>query len=522
MAVSSTMHFFIPLGRALQVPDRFSKTKYPSGQQMTAEGTPAPTTDSAHFIFHQLVLDGSPNLPMEAGFEIAAKRTGVQTRQEDRRGILRTAHHTVVEAMVELDCEALVTVQDLNDDGPDEVTRAFDYAVSELNILLRAVAIARHEPLRLVTRESIPPMIPTATSETKPWEMIDKTELPAAEALSIFNVNWNIPTAPDDAQDHDQLNTWIDAALVSLSTTGPFTTYGDFRREADLSFFQEGNYRTAIILYASACESLLDELLQHNLWEQNLRPEEAAKKFLTGRGSPRGIVDLAKNQLGKFYSDSGWGRDTPDVIDKWITCVADLRNQAIHDGYMPTSGELRTCVETVNDLVEFLADQVFAVRIMRPITAIALLGQSGLESRGGWDEQFSSYETSLSDVNFRLRVFRRWGRALSYFRAGDRKRPVPSAEQAICYMVIYPQGETRFFLVDQNGVMAHPISRDEVILPVAAEESIRRSEDLNAPIPQVVDLSYDKLDLRQEPKWERYVYDVLPGHEVAFSTLIGA
>lgn len=517
--MGSTVHFFIPLGWSIQIPDGFNKTKSPSGQYETDEGVAALTPDSAHFIFHQRALEGSPHLPMEAGFEIAAKRTNAQPR-ESPPGILCTTHQTVVEAMVELDYEPLTSGQNLNDSAPDDLTRAFDYAVSELNILLRAIAMALEKPLRLVARESIPPMIPIATSATKPWEMIDKNELPDVKDLSVFNVNWNIPITPDSTHDHDQLDTWIDAALVNLSTAGPFTTYGDFRREADLSFFQEGNYRTAIILYASACESLLDELLQHSLWEQNLRPEKAARKFLTKRGSPRGIVDLVKNELGSLYSNSGWGRNTPEAIDRWITYVADLRNQAIHDGYIPTSNELRTCVETVNDLVKFLADQVFTVRTRRPITALALLGQTGLEARGGWDEQFSSYETSLTDVNFRLRIFRRWGSALSYFRTSNRKRTVPSVEQSTCYLVIYPQGKNEFFLVDQSGVMAQPITREEVILPDNVEEGIRNDKSLNARLPAVINLSYERIDPLQELKWEHYVYDVLPGHEVTFSTLM--
>lgn len=286
-----------------------------------------------------------------------------------------------------------------------------------------------------------------------------------------------------------------------------------------MSFFQEGNYRTAVILYASACESLLDELLQHNLWEQNLRPEEAAKIFLRGGKSPRGIVDLVKNELGKFYSGPGWAGDTPGVIDRWITDVTDLRNRAIHDGYMPTSSELRRSVDTVADLVQFLSDQVFDARKNQPVTALALLGQAGLESRNGWDEQFSSYETSLDDVNFRLRIFRRWGNALSYFRASDRKRPVPSTDQSTCYMVICPQGKTEFFLVDQNGVMAQPVTRGEIILSTAVEESLRHVEGANTPIPRVVNFSSENLNLQQEPTWEHYIYDVLPGHEVVFTTI---
>lgn len=186
--MGATAHFFIPLGRTVQVPDGFNKTKYPTGQHEPEHGAPTPTPDSAHFFFHQLVLEGSPHLPMEAGFTIAAKRTNTQPREEGPPDILRTAHQTVVEAMVELDYASLFPAQNLSDEGPDATTMAFDYAVSELNILLRAIAMALEEPLRLVTRESIPPMIPITTSDTRPWEMIDKTHLPDLEGLTrIFH-----------------------------------------------------------------------------------------------------------------------------------------------------------------------------------------------------------------------------------------------------------------------------------------------------------------------------------------------
>ncbi|AGS36036.1 hypothetical protein B841_12956 (plasmid) [Corynebacterium maris DSM 45190] len=86
-------------------------------------------------------------------------------------------------------------------------------------------------------------------------------------------------------------------------------------------------------------------------------------------------------------------------------------------------------------------------------------------------------------------------------------------------MVIYPQGKTEFFLIDHNGVMAQPIPREEIIVSTAVEESLRRFEDVDDLIPRVINFSHEDLNLSQEPKWEYYIYDVLPGHEVVFSPL---
>jgi len=37
-------------------------------------------------------------------------------------------------------------------------------------------------------------------------------------------------------------------------------------------------------------------------------------------------------------------------------------------------------------------------------TALALSGQQGFESGGGWNEDFSQIEASLEDVNLRIRT----------------------------------------------------------------------------------------------------------------------
>jgi len=518
-AVGSTAHFFIPLSRTLHVPNGFNKTKKATGWIEQDDGSSSPTADSVHFVFHQVETKGSPPISIESSFQLAAERTNGERRQERLSDILEPVQSTVAEAMVDLDFTGKNTTAPTSDNVPDEFTAAFDYAVSELNVLLRAFALISNEPLRLVTRESLPPMIPLATSDTQPWRMIEKGELPDLQGLSVFNLNWNIPFVSSVTQDSADLDSWLDAALVNLSNDGPFTAYFDFRREADMYFTKEGNYRIAAILYASSCKALLDELLQHTLWEEDLRPEQAVTRFLNKRGTARGIVDLVKNELQKFYQHYGWGQEAPEIIEQWVTDVASLRNRAIHYGYTPTLDEIRACLRTVDEVVKFVSDRVFEARAERPITALAVLGHQGLENRGGWDDRFSDFENNLSEVNLRLRIYKRWREALSSFRDG-RNRIMPlDLEGSLCYIVISPQDDSQYFLVHKNKVSAQEIAQGEVSLSSAAESTIQYYQNLNLQIPLVIQVEYENVELQAQPTWEHFVYDVLPGHEVCASTL---
>lgn len=517
--MGTTAHFFIPISRTLNVPDGYSRTKKPTGRKQNEDGAWTPTADAVHFIFHQVEVEGSPHLTLDACFQRASERAGEGNRPGSKPGAMETAQLTVAEAMVDMDVAQAFDTADAPIGSVDELTVAFDYAISELNTLLRAVALASDAPIKLVAREALPPMIPLATSDTKPWEMIDNVDLPSLQGLIIFNLNMNLPFIAGVPHSFTEMDSMLDAALVNLANDGPFTAYRDFRREADLNYFEEGNYRLAVILYASSCEALLDELLQHNLWESEMRPEHASARFLNGKGRARGIVDLVKNELQGLYQGQGWAREHREVIGKWVADVTSLRNKAVHYGYTPNLEEMKACLDSVNRLVDFIADRVFEFRADRPITALALLGQGGLEARGGWDDKFRDYETSLSDVNLRLRVFQRWRKAFSHFRDGNRGILPATTDQSSFSVVIHPQGKSQYYLVHKNGVLAQTVSREELSLSAEVEAFIDRHKNHALPHPVVVSSEYEVLNLREDPIWGSCTYDILPGYEVCISTL---
>ncbi|PLW02725.1 hypothetical protein BRL54_06070 [Corynebacterium ulcerans] len=170
-------------------------------------------------------------------------------------------------------------------------------------------------------------------------------------------------------------------------------------------------------------------------------------------------------------------------------------------------------METVDKLVTFLADEVFRTRLERPFTTLALLGQEGLEARGGWDDSFSRMEVSLRGMNVRLKTFRRWADALSGLRSRERLT-TPIARDATCMLVFEPSGDRSFYLVEDQGVRTQRISRDDVVFQPAVEHKVRVLEQSQAPsILSVFTLPFDSVEV-ENPTWELYSYDVIPGFEV--------
>lgn len=499
----------------IPVPDRYFLTRKPSAIHGVNTDSPYPSHDGVHFIFHHVELDAPPHMGLEASLAVASRRADHSPHQVPRSEEISKNYQTVVEIMVEL--EASIPVDHDEDKSAQlEVspeTIAFDHAIDELNVSLRAIAFVQRFPIKSVSRESIAPVIPFAFSTKKPWEMIGTDELPDIELGGLFNLNFNYPLSPELLGDFGDLDRWINAALVSLSSSGPFTTYLDFRSEADLYRARDGNYRAATIMYAAACESLFEELLQHNLWERRLRPEDAKDRFLTKKGYPQSISYLVDSELGKSFSKEGWKNNQPLAIGNWSKSVAQLRNKAVHEGYFPNVEEMKKCVDAVDQLVIFLGDLVFENRLELPLTALALLGQGGFESRGGWDESFSQIERSLEDVNIRLKIFRRWADAVSSFRSRERLSS-PRVEDATCMLVLEPTGQQSFYLVENEGVRVQHIGRDEVVFPPAVEQEVRMLEQSETPdIPSVYTLPFDSVQV-EAPTWELYTYDVIPGLEV--------
>jgi hypothetical protein len=128
-----------------------------------------------------------------------------------------------------------------------------------------------------------------------------------------------------------------------------------------------GQYRTALVLYAAACESLLDTAMQLLLWEAGGTPEEAATQFLP----PKGLEGRVKATLPQLVGGH-WGGRPGSAVDTWRSRILYPRNLSIHSGLGVTREVAWEAMAAVDSLRMYLAERVFEKRRLYAIAALAI------------------------------------------------------------------------------------------------------------------------------------------------------
>lgn len=171
----------------------------------------------------------------------------------------------------------------------------------------------------------------------------------------------------------------FDSALGAQADRAAFTGYLEFVREADVALDLHGDYRSAVLFGATACEILLDDLLAHLLWEDKTRPEDAAPTFDSW------LASRVRSQYHpRLYGK--WSVETPGPLADWHQHVAGLRNRVMHAGYEPALDEARAARQAAAALETWVADRVAVRASAYPRTAIALCGPAGLRRRARWSK----------------------------------------------------------------------------------------------------------------------------------------
>src|SRR5699024_4625417 len=111
-------------------------------------------------------------------------------------------------------------------------------------------------------------------------------------------------------------------------------TYISVRNDASIAYLMHGDYRMAIILIATACEILINAILQSVMWETEKSLNSAAKNF-------RREVSVSK-KLESFghYFGAGWDTKRAPELVGWTKYIAYRRNDVVHTGTKPTPDEV--------------------------------------------------------------------------------------------------------------------------------------------------------------------------------------
>lgn len=288
---SHLAYFFLPLPDPLGVPDKytFQALQDTPPDRIQEEELP-PVCVGASLCFHRAELPTADAKERTVLFDLAA--TALPHTADE------SAHSAQIEDSVEepgapapesrvttvVEMAVAVGLSDVDESMPeeeldiqfrDELTEAFDQGLEYIRQFQRAYYLMRREPIRLVTRETLPFAVPFGVRRLYDD---DGQPLPFEVPLSVYLLNMNVPMLDATAwgdRDSDTLNTAIDHQVEN----GPFASYLDLVRESHVALSRDGAYRSAVLFTATACEALFDDLLAHMIWEEGKRPEDAASLF---------------------------------------------------------------------------------------------------------------------------------------------------------------------------------------------------------------------------------------------------
>lgn len=521
---TASWHFYIPLAEVLPVPDGFTFIKQPSAPMRTASGEIMETSDGVAIQFHHIEGEPEPRTEFTALESLLAHRSTKSTRG---RGLLGFDHDltnvptvtTIVEAVVDRSFRSERIGVDVDQDLSD----AFDFAISRVNEVLKAISMILHTPYSLVRRESLPAALPFGEGLLRPRDL-ETSKMQRVRLLGAFHVNDNFPEQQDPEQNRDELKRWLDVALPSASIPGPWQTAKGLFHEAERHRLKLGDYSLATVLYATACETFLDEFVQHTLWERNRAPHEALPHFMKKRrpNEPKGIISFVAGEVHTLFSDKDWPDGAAGELYSWKTDVVDLRNRVIHSGYTPTSQETDRAANSTRMLFEYIGDELFIVRRRFPVTSLALLGEGGLDRRGSYRE-LVSLEPNIDSVIRRIETFRRWSNQLQQLRENPKLLGSEIAEKEAYACLV----RTR-----RDGDVAYAVNSGKTVAKRLPPNVLTESDVfvglINMMDAEPLFFGKEPVVFAEEPGgfevpanevWDLYGYEALPGEPLMYEDI---
>jgi hypothetical protein len=487
--LSHMAYFFVPLPEPLGLPDGYVVriAEDAPGEWYRSEPPPPPVHLAGSLLFHRAQRAAPETADLDVLFDVAARAMPDPHRAAstvDGTGLRKDpppSEVTVVEMAVGFDMPPdsvgradPASADDEPIDGPfhDAVSNAFDLGLRRVRDIQRAYYTVRRRPVRLVAREALPFAVPFGIRRVYDD---DGQPLPFRVPMSMFLLHMNV-TARDDDLDDEDLDV-LSAAMSHQTSNGPFASYLDFVREADVALVRDGAHRAAVLFTATACEVLLDDLLAHMLWQERARPEEAAVLFdswLTAR-----VKQQYHPRLG-----GNWSVDNPGPVRDWSIGVAAIRNRVVHGGYEPSLDEARAARDAGAALNTYVCDLVAEKTREYPRTAVLLPGQVGLRRRGRWSRRLAELADDPREVPW-TETFARWRQAMHRARLDSPTAVEPSAADAWTYVVVRSDGRQQWVVHDRAAQMAAALDPADVsgVLPGQREALDRLIQELKADGP---------------------------------------
>lgn len=460
---SHLAYFVVPLPEPLGLPDKhrevfLTPTSDEHYKQHEDEGWPLPPSEhlTVSLVFHHAQTESGAVGLSGSLFELAREIFPDSENELVKGGmaekVRQVAACTFVEMAIAVDVEGA--------DDP-ELSEAFDAGLRCVREVQRAYYLLRRGPIHLATRETMPFVVPSGIRR-----LFDDEGEPAEfrVPLSMFALHTNVRReARDEELDSTELQ-GLAQASHQLEHPGFATDYLEFLRETSVALHSDGSYRAAVLFAATACEVLLDNLLAHMLWEEKLRPEEAARIF----DPTRSVISARVKKMYHGRLGGQWSLDLPGPIHEWFADVAQLRNRVVHGGYEPTFYEASNAADTAFALSIHLGDLVAAKSKEYPRTAFVLPGKDGVRRRGKWGSHLETVLDGPHEVNW-VETYSRWRAAMHRAAVDSSTFVAPMTGRATVYAVVEADKTVKWLIRDEVAGMAAEVEPSRVANLSAAQ-----------------------------------------------------
>lgn len=387
--------------------------------------------------------------PLDAAF--AAARRAFPEGEQDRVTESPGAGHARTFTVAEV---GYIT-HDHQEEPDTKFACILEDAVRQIRRLQLAYSFVSQWPLRLLTIETLPATVPFGRGQVggdnKP--VLNDGLAPYTIFHNFHTIFHNFrPLLPSPVLDQGGTDS---VAMMLDRDDGVFSGFLESHHDAETALLYRGDARSSVLASATAAEVLLDDLLRHLLWEEGMRPEDAATQIFSD------VRATAQPRAARYTADrlgGLWQKDKDGPVKEWQERVARVRDRVIHAGYLPTIAEAKSALDTVNDLQKFAFKQLRRKINEYPHTALAAIGVPVLEKEGRITVGAKRVLETEPPQAWMTR-FVRWRAALS--REIERSRGLdepPNPDRALLVVVALPDGSTDWVLHDRESHLATSVN----------------------------------------------------------------
>lgn len=241
----------------------------------------------------------------------------------------------------------------------DGVLAAFDRCMARIDNIVRAYGLVTGHAAASVTKQRMPDVVLYMTKEVLDRRWSAWSPLKLSDNMVI---RYSPPTLDVESQQR------IFTFAAGMPDNDPVVSYLELSAEARRSLQREGDTRAAAIYAETACEVLLDGVLQSMLWEEGMISEDAAAQYFTLNWTlarrVKSHVTFAARLGGSHWTLAGDG-----PVANWYSNVAALRNRCVHAGYRPSAGEVAVADKSKKALRDYVAKRLQQRQGVYPKTA---------------------------------------------------------------------------------------------------------------------------------------------------------